>query len=204
MRSSFARDERGAALVEAALVLPIMLLLLFGVVDLSLYAWQSVSAGKAVQLAARRAVVSSPVAVGPGLTPAESEGYWNGLEPGAGCRAAGGGLGAGSCPVFAVTCRAGQGCACRGACRFTIAPLAFEPILAAARAALPRLAPENLEVTYATNGLGFVGRPVPVPVDVTVRLVGLGYDALFLPDLLGRALPIRAVSTLPGEDLRTD
>ncbi len=69
------------------------------------------------------------------------------------------------------------------------------------RAILPGISTRNVEVTYRTNGLGYVGRPVPVPVDVTLRLVGYEYSPVFLGGLLGAALPLRASATLPSEDL---
>ena len=194
------RCEAGAALVEAALVLPILLLLVFGLAEISLYYWTQTRAGKAVQLGVRRAIVSDPVAVGPGLDRTESEAWWEGLPPGLRCFPPRGGTG--PCPSFAVTCAVGSGCRCAGAnCRFTFGEARLAPILRAMRAVLPDLRPENVQVAYATNGLGYVGRPLPVPVDVTVSLVGMSYRSLFLGDLLGTTLPLRAEARLPGEDL---
>ena len=199
-RRSLARDEGGAALVEAALVLPLLLLIVFGLMEVSFYGWNLSLAAKAVQLGARRAIVSDAVAAGPGLTRAESAAYWEGLPPGLRCLPAG--REPGPCPTFAVTCDLAAGCTCRGgACGFILARDRFAPILAAMRAVLPGIRPENVQVTYATNDLGYVGRPPPVPVDVTIRLVGLDYETLFLGDLFGRRLPVRASATLPGEDL---
>lgn len=194
------RDESGAALIEAALVLPVLLLLVFGVVEISLYLWNAELAAKAVQLGLRRAIVSDAVAWGPGLDPGDSSAYWDGLPPGLRCAPAD----RSPCPSFAVTCGLAGPCACRGdACRFTPAPAHGAPILAAMRAVLPGLDPGNVEITYATNGLGYVGRPVPVPVDVTLRLVGYEYSPLFLGGLFGVRMPLRAAATLPGEGLLT-
>jgi hypothetical protein len=194
------RNEDGAAIVEAALILPLILLIVFGLMEVSFYAWNFNLANKAVQLGTRRAIVSDAVAFGPGLVRAESATYWAELTPGLRCLSAG--TGPGPCPRFAVTCGAGMGCTCRGtACAFTFARPKLSPILQAMRTVLPQIGPENLELTYATNGLGYVGRPPPVPVDVTIRLVGLEYESLFLGALLGARLPLRASATLPGEDL---
>ncbi len=202
MRRSLLHDERGAALVEAALVLPVLLVLVFGLVEICLYSWQVGIANEAVQLGVRRAIVSDAAASGPGLNPAESAGYWDGLPPGAPCRdaATGGAL----CPTFRVTCPGLGACRCEGtACRFSFSAPRFAPILRSMRAVMPALAPENVEIVYATNDGGYVGRPVPVPADVTVRLVGLSYRTAFLGDLFGATLPLRASATLPGEDLAT-
>ncbi len=192
----FAGDEEGAALVEAALVLPVLLLVVFALTDLSLYFWQRGLAVKAADLAVRAAIVSDPVAEGPGLTPGESETYWFGRPPGAWCAAGG------ACPAFRVTCDLASGCGCPdGGCRFAFAARNLAPVLAAARAILPRLEPRNLRLTYATNGLGYVGRPPPVPVDVTLEIVGLGFEPIFAGLLFRETLPLHASATLPGEAL---
>ena len=202
MASSAHAGEGGAALVEAALVLPILLLLGFGVAEVSLYFWSWGLAAKAVQLGVRRAVLSSSVAVGPGLDPADSERYWDGLPPGASCSPAPGGVS--PCPDFSVRCGLADGCHCSGnACRFRLAAGRFAPIVEAMRAVMPDLQPANVEISYTTNGLGYVTRPGPASVDVRVRLVGLRYTPLFFGDLLGASLPLRASAWLPSESLGT-
>ncbi|MDX7951722.1 TadE/TadG family type IV pilus assembly protein [Lichenihabitans sp. Uapishka_5] len=203
MANDLATDEDGAALVEAALVLPIVLLLVFGLTEVSFYVWTRSLAVKAVQLGARQAVVSSPVAIGPGLDPVDSMGFWNGLTPGLRCFPAADGGGS-PCPGFQVRCGMSAGCACKGeACGFTFSAARLQPILRAVKAVLPDATAENIEVSYATNGLGYAARPGPVPVDVEVRLVGFSYHPLFLGDIFGQALPITASAILPGESLST-
>ena len=200
MRSDWLRREDGAALVEAALILPILLLLVFGLMEVSLYFWNANLAGKAVQLGVRRAIVSDPVAVGPGLDPSQSEGYWNDLPPGLRCFPTA--RDATPCPTFSVQCDLNLGCHCEGGnCSFTLAVPRLAPIVQAMQAVLPSLRPENVRIGYATNGLGYVGRPMPVPVDVTVSLVGLGYRPILLGDLMGSLLPLRASAQLPSEGL---
>lgn len=201
MRIKVHRNESGAALIEAALVLPVLLVLIFGMADLSLFLWQQNAAQKAVQLGVRQAVVSQSAAVGPGLTPTESLNYWDGLPLGHSCAPA---RDRGSaCPVFAVMCSVREQCACPGfgRCNFSFAEVNLAPIHQAMRATLPQLRPDQIEIAYATNYLGYVGRPVPVPVNVTVSLVGLRYDLLFLGNLLGSSLAIRASATLPSENM---
>ncbi len=194
------RDESGAALIEAALILPVLLLLVFAVVEISLYLWNAELAAKAVQLGLRRAIVADAVAWGPGLDPGESAGYWDGLTPGLRCAPADGS----PCPRFTVTCSLSGPCACRGdACRFTPVPAHGAPILAAMRAVLPGIGPGNVEITYATNGLGYVGRPAPVPVDVTLRLVGYDYTPCSSGACSEGRIPLRAAATLPSEGLLT-
>lgn len=201
LRRDLLRNQEGAALIEATMILPILLVLVFGLTELSLFLSQRHLAEKAVQLGLRRAVTSDTVAAGPGLSHDTSGGYWNGLPPGARC-----GLDASNpCPILAVMCDVASGCTCRTArCGFTFSRAGLAPILAAMNAVLPELRPENLQVGYETNGLGYVARPGPVSVDVTIRLVGVTYRPIFL-DLLFRApIPLRVSGTLPSEDLVSD
>lgn len=200
MASDFLGDQEGAALLEAALVLPVVLLLVFGLTEVSFYLWTRSLAVKAVQLGARQAVVSPAVASGPGLDPAGDAGFWRGLPPGVSCAPAGGERS--PCPSFQVRCAVGTGCRCQGdGCGFRFAAGRLQPVLRAMRAVLPDLKPENVEIAYATNGLGYAARPGPVPVDVEVRLVGFSYHPLFLGDLFGAALPVAAAAVLPSEGL---
>lgn len=195
------RCADGAALVEAALVLPILLLIVFALAELSLYFWTQSRVEKAVQLGLRRAVVADPVAIGPGLYPADSQIWWEDLPPGLRCFPSG--SGPSPCPGFAVTCDIGAGCRCAGGCRFVLDRTRLTPILQAMQAVLPNLKAENVRITYATNGFGYVGRPLPVPVDVTLSIIGLSYPTLFLGDVFGSALPLRAQARRPSEDLVT-
>ena len=202
MANDIAGHESGAALVEAALVLPIVLLLVFGLTEVSLYLWTRSLAVKAVQLGARQAVVSSPVAIGLGLDPINNAGFWDGLPPGLRCFPSDGGRS--PCPGFKVRCASGTGCRCMGdPCGFTFAVARLQPILRAMKAVLPDVQATNIEVSYATNGLGYAARPGPVPVDVEVSLVGFTYHPLFLGDIFGQSLPIAAAAVLPSEGLST-
>lgn len=200
MPSDFLRRTDGAAMVEGALVLPILLLLVFGAIDLSLYFFQANLASKAAQLGVRKASVSASVAAGPGLTVTDSATYWDGLPAGARCFPDPGGRG--PCRAFSVSCSQAAGCLCPGGgCGYRFVGANLQPIYEAMRAVLPQLRPEQVEVDYRTNGLGYVGRPVPVPVDVTVRIVGLTYQFWLAGPLVAWSPPLRASASLPGEDL---
>lgn len=198
------RTDGGAALIEAALVLPVLLILVFGVADLALFLWQRNSAHKAVFLGARKAIVSASVAAGPGLTRADSANYWHDLPLGQRCATDGDRTG--PCPVFVVSCTVRGQCVCPGfgRCNYTFVEARLTPIFAAMRAILPQLRADQIEISYATNGLGYVGRPVPVPVNVTVKIVDLRYDLLFLDGILGSSLAINASATLLGENMSDD
>lgn len=58
------RNTRAAAGAEFALVLPLMLLFLLGIIDVGRYGWAFNRAEKATQAGARMAVVTTPVATG--------------------------------------------------------------------------------------------------------------------------------------------
>ncbi|MDE2437324.1 MAG: pilus assembly protein [Sphingomonadales bacterium] len=55
---TFLRDNSGAGAAEFALILPVMLTFLLGIIDVGRFAWQVNEVGKAVQVGARRAVVT--------------------------------------------------------------------------------------------------------------------------------------------------
>jgi len=54
-------SERAASAAEFALVLPLLLLLLFGIIDAGRFMWEWNRAEKATQMGARYAVVADPV-----------------------------------------------------------------------------------------------------------------------------------------------
>ena len=60
----FLRDQHGAVMVEVTIMLSITLILVFGAIDFLLLFYQWNAAAKAVQLGARLAAVSDPVASG--------------------------------------------------------------------------------------------------------------------------------------------
>jgi len=60
--ASLIRSERAESAAEFAMVLPLLLLFLFGIIDVGRYMWALNMAEKATQMGARYAVVSDPVA----------------------------------------------------------------------------------------------------------------------------------------------
>ena len=102
--SQLARDEDGGPLVEVAIILPILILFLFGGVDFmnALYQWNA--AAKAVEIGARIAAVSDPIASG--LTSIADNALSSGLASGS------------PMPDFTVECDGGaSACSCTsGAC----------------------------------------------------------------------------------------
>ena len=57
-------DQRGASAAEFALVVPVLLIVLFGTIDVGRYAWNLSQAEKATQTGARWAVATDMIASG--------------------------------------------------------------------------------------------------------------------------------------------
>ena len=188
----FRQSDSGAALVEAAIVTPIFLLLAFGVLELGIYLWQWNTATKAVQLGARYAVTSDPVARGDGLTTSPVTG-----PLGTSCRPDD----FNPCFRFKVVCTSSG---CSGGELYQIDTAAFSNILAQMRRVFPDLGEEHVRISYESNGLGFIGFPNHVPNNITVEIIERQYDFVALRAFLSwTSVRIRASATLTSEDLAT-
>ncbi len=204
------RDENGGTLVEAALLIPLVFLFLFGAVEFLFAFHQWNRALKAVERGARIAIVSSPVDAGlatvtntvAGLFPGDAvpANYFRSVCSGASarCTATAGGIARAAAYDAAAMRRIVFGRGARQACGD-----ASSPEEAGMCDLFPAITPANVVVEYAHTGLGFVGRPGgPVP-SVTVSLTGLVFRFFFLDALAGlgpiRMPPMRV--TLTGEDL---
>jgi TadE-like protein len=210
--AELARDENGGPLVEVAILLPILILFLFGGVDFmnALYQWNA--AAKAVQIGARIAAVSDPVASG--FSSISDNVLSSGIISGS------------PMPDFTVECDGGAAaCACvSGACdgmgsysAEAMGRLVYGP--AGKNACTPpasqyfagmcnvfaAIAPRYVTVVYKQTGLGYAGRSFgPVPT-ITVSLnaasskTKLPFNFFFLPFA---ALDIPQVTTtITGEVL---
>ena len=154
----FRRDESGATLVEFAMVVPIFLLLAFGIIDFGRLGMTYVMTQKATEQAVREAVVRTPVCAG--LPETNLRGNSDGtIRYGASCQIA-----SDACAnpgTFVCTADAGQ----TGTDIFT----RIQPLLPTNATAA------NLQFTYAFDpNLGFLGGPY-VP-RVTVDIVDLEFE----------------------------
>jgi Flp pilus assembly protein TadG len=158
----FSRTEDGTTLVELAIVLPVFLLLFIGTIEFGRLGQEYVFAEKALQLAARTAVVRPAACAGVpqintrGVTPV-------GTTP----------------PRFGTRCNASATtCANPGTftCTASLANPTAAEIWAAVSPILPTHAtPANMRFTYTyTNQLGFLGGPY-TPM-VTVELQNLNFQ----------------------------
>jgi TadE-like protein len=192
--AELARDEDGGPLVEVAVILPVLILFLFGGIDFmnALYQWNA--AAKAVEIGARIAAVSDPIASD--LTSIADDALSSGLASGS------------PMPEFTVRCDGGTAaCACTsGACDGmgsysaeamglmvygragdgNCTPPASQYFVGMCNLH-PSIAPQYVTVVYKQTGLGYAGRSLgPVPT-ITVLLnaptskTKLPFKFIFLP-----------------------
>jgi hypothetical protein len=203
-------DEGGAVLVEVAIVMTIMLVIVLGAIEFLLVFYQWNTAAKAVQIGARIAAVSDPVASG--LNGLSKSVVGPIVPPGA------------SMPNFTITCDGSTArCICndngfcpgdlaynapamntivfgRGSSSCTDASSFYDAGMCDVFA---RITPANVVITYAQTGLGFASRPGgPVPT-ITISLKNLSLQFLFLRGLKGfNDLHIPPLATsITAEDL---
>lgn len=170
------RDGRGASAAEFALVLPLLMLLLFGIIDAARFAWEYNRAEKATQVGARVAVVTD--AIPGGLANERYVGQTiGGVTLTQGDLIPAGGLGL-------VTCSKSGGvvsCSCTTApCPTTLTPIqstGFDVVATRMRYMKPDIADTNIKVEYRGSGLGFAGDPNGMEVAplVTVRLINVQF-----------------------------
>jgi len=193
----FARNQDGGVFVEVAVMMTILLAFVLGGIDFLFAFYQWNAASKAVQLGARIAAVSDPVAQGlTGLTAA--------LVTGGTCNPGD------TMPSFTVTCDGRTAtCTCTGTCTGVsgYSATAMKKIVygrnnsgscntaggvyfAGMCNMFPGLTPDNVKVIYtsagnANGGMGYCGRPDgPVPT-VQVSLQNQNFTFYFLGDLMG-------------------
>jgi TadE-like protein len=203
-------DQRGAVMVEVTIMLSLTLVLVLGAIDFLLLFYQWNTAAKAVQIGARLAAVSDPVASG--LNNLSRAVVSASVPPGA------------AMPNFVVTCDGRTAtCTCNavnaclgvrgydGAAMNTIVFGRGSSSCSDAKSTdemgmcdiFPRVTGANVKIVYAQTGLGYAGRPGgPMPT-ITVSLQNLPFQFFFLRGLLGfhdLQIPASTVS-LTAEDL---
>ena len=166
--------NRGAGAAEFALVLPVLLMFLFGIIDGGRWLWTYNRAEKATQMGARMAVVANTVA--PGIRTADYVGV-SGLTQGDRIPASAFGK---------ITCSktgASPTCTCTTTPCPTIGTVTaadFTTIYNRMHVFLPEIAQTNLSIEYSSSGLGFAGNPNGPDINplVTVRLTGMQFHPI--------------------------
>ena len=154
-------SDRAASSAEFALVLPLFLILIFGIIDAGRFAWEYNKAEKATQVGARVAIVTNVLSA-----ELRDEGYAGQTEGvddpdtvkvekiGAGDRIPAGALGtlrctSGGCTCETTPCPSGVG---------TVDSDTFNNTLVARMKAIsPTIEAANVEVRYSGSGFGFAG-----------------------------------------------
>ena len=196
-RISLVRDCRGASAVEFAIVLPLLLILIFGVIDGGRFLWEVNRAEKATQVGVRMAVVTTVLA--PGLISKDYVGDTiNGTVIKSGDLIPAAALGKLVCNSDGCTCATAP-CPSPG----TMNTTTFNAIVTRMSDIDPRLTSANVVVTYSGSGLGTAGEGGATAMDisplVTVSLRDLQFTAL-TSLMLGTISMPSFSSTLTAED----
>ncbi len=187
MLRTFLSDNRGASAGEFALVLPIMLIFLLGIIDVGYYAWTINRGEKATQMGARWAVATD-------MVPADLYTYSfavsGGIQQGETVPQA-------SFPTFS--------CTVNGCTQWGFNGAAFNAIVDHMQKFKSDIEPENVQIDYEWSGLGYAGDPngPDVAPIVTVRLVNMQHTPIFTLLLGSVDLPEFAYS-LTAEDSEGD
>lgn len=167
------RDNRGATLAEFALVLPLALIFLLGLVDAGRYLYNVNQAQKAVQIGARWAVATDILAsdlvdysyvISGGVTQGDTVPEAD--FPGAECSSSSGTL---SCA-----------CPSGGTCDYDLSVVnqaSFDAMVARMQQIYGAIDPDDVHVNYIYSGLGYAGDPTGPDVApfVTVSLEGMQF-----------------------------
>lgn len=202
-RRALLSDRSGAGALEFALVLPLMLILLFAVIDGGRWIWSYNRAAKAAQVGARVAAVTKIIPTGlvgsyvdatvGGTTLTQGD-----LIP--------------TAAIGTVTCNAPSGtlaCTCTGttpptggSCPGTLSTIGWDAIRTRVKQFDPAINDNNISVEYRGSGLGYAGDPSGLNTSplVTVRITGLQFQPItFLALTSIQAFPV-TTSTFTAED----
>lgn len=189
------RQRGGNTAAEFALVLPLLLLLLFGIIEAGRLMWYWNRAEKATQMAVRYATVTKPIASGMvGYSFVGVDGLTQGdIIP----RTAYG----------TMTCTVASGgssptCSCDDNCPWGTAAdsTAFSDLLAYVQNYMPELSAQNIVVEYSPSGLGYAGNPGADGMDIS-PMVTIGLQNVPYQPMLLRMFGVQSFN-LPGDLFR--
>ena len=148
-------DTGGESLIGFGILLPMLLLVSFGALEMALVAFDFHRAGEATRRAARIAVIADPVI--------DIDAFVAGTT---------------------ATCTGtGTGVSCTGAAAAT--PATFSQIVTDMQSVFPAIQPQNIQLVYSDSGLGDATTPGGIIPLITVRLVNLQRPFLMLSGIPG-------------------
>jgi len=165
-----ALNRCGASAVEFALVLPLLLIFIFGIIDTGRFMWEYNEAEKATQMGVRYAVVTNPV---PSGLSSYSFSISDGVAQGNAVPTAN--FSSATCTSSSCSCAGGAFCSSVG-----YDGTAFNDIVTRMAMMYPAITANNVQVVYQNVGLGFAGNPDGPDVStlVTVKLNGLNFQPI--------------------------
>ena len=189
-----AKNRRASVGAEFALVLPVFILFVLGVVDVGRMMWTWNRAEKAAQMGVRYAAVTEMAAGGLAAYNFFDEGIARGSPIPQSS------FGGATCTVEGCSCNDGATCPDVG----DLSTAAFNSTVARMQAIMPEIQPANVTIEYSYSGLGYSGDPYGPDINplITVRLK----DVMYRPALgyvFGVELKLPSfASTLSMEDGR--
>lgn len=159
------RDARAASAAEFAMVLPLLLLFIFGLIDVGRLMWTWNRAEKATQMGARFAIVTNMV---PATLATQNFALSNGVPGGS------------PVPTSAFSTTTCDNVGCTNGWGYDAA--AFNAVVARMRLMMPTITAANVVIDYENVGLGYAGDPNGPDVAplVTVRLQNMTFRPLSL------------------------
>jgi hypothetical protein len=186
------RAERASIGAEFALVLPIVLLFLLGIIDVGRFMWTWNRAEKATQMGVRYAAVTDMVDTG-----MASYDFYTSDGVARGDAIPDGSFGVATCNSSGCTCTTDP---CPGLGTFSTA--AFNDVVGRMQIFMGEIQPDNVTIEYRSSGLGYSGDPSGPDVNplITITLSGVNFKPA-LGWLLGVSIALPSfASTLSMED----
>ena len=160
------KSTYGAVGAEFAIAVPLLLMFIFGIIDVGRLMWTWNRAEKATQMGARYAAVTDMASVGL----ASYDFFSGGIARGDPIPESS--FGGATCTSTGCSCKTGATCPDVGA----LAP-GFANTVAWMQKFMPGIQPANVEIEYSYSGIGYAGDPYGPDINplITVRLVNMNF-----------------------------
>ena len=193
----FGSDIRGASAVEFALIVPVMILFLLGIIDVGRFIWNTNEVEKAVQIGTRWAVATDIIPGDDAANGLKNYSYAisGGIPQGQTVPKTPSGAGGQSFPGVTCTSTAAGAvtCTCKASCPFstTTTGTSFTNIVGRMNQIYGGISNENVQIDYDWSGLGYSGDPNGSDVDplVTVTVKDVAFRPIFLAGVFNFGLP---------------